>query len=139
MMAFVIMPIRNNSDGQEEDDHKFPLRAYSALHSLASSMQQSPRCQKSNPHENRALIPLPQLQSHTLPTTLMPRQRPELPNPKRDFQTSNSNTPQNLTGVSDEGKIAHFGTKVKEKYKRNNPDSSLRKLEKKDTKTKTIY
>ena len=100
-------------------------------------MQQSPRSQKSSPYENRALFPLPQMQSQTLPMIPMPRQPPDLPNPIRDSQPSNSNTPPNLTSATGKGKLAHFATKVKEKYKRNDPNSSLRKLEK-DTKTKTI-
>ena len=94
-------------------------------------MQQSPGSQKSSPFENRALFPLPQLQSHTLPMTPMPRQPSELPIPMRDSQLSNSNTPPNSTSATDKGKIAHFATKVKEKYKRNDPNSSLRKLERK--------
>ena len=61
----------------------------------------------------------------------MPRQPPELPNPIRDSQLSNSNTPKNLTCATDEGKIAQFATKVREEYKRNDPSSSLRKLERK--------
>ena len=63
--------------------------------------------------------------------TPMPRQPHDLPNPMRDSQPSNSNTPPNLTSASDKGKIAHFATKVKEKYQRNDPSSSLRKLERK--------
>ena len=67
-------------------------------------------------------FPLPQ--SHTLPMT-------EPPNPIRDSQPSNSNTPSNLTNATEKRKIAHFATKVREKYKRNDPNSSLRKLERK--------
>ena len=92
-------------------------------------MQQTPRSQKSSPYEKRALFPLPQFQSQTLPMTPIPRQPPDLPNPIRDSQPSNSNTPPNLTSAK--GKIAHFATKVREKYKRNDPNSSLRKLERK--------
>ena len=77
------------------------------------------------------LFPLPELQSRNLPMTSMPRQSHHLPNPKRDSQPSNSNTPPKLTSASDKGKIAHFATKVKEKYKRNDPNSSLRILERK--------
>ena len=73
------------------------------------------------------MFPLPQSQSHTLPLTPMP----ELPNPIRDSQPSNSNTPLNLTSATDKGKIAHLATKVKEEYKRNDPNSSLKKLERK--------
>ena len=94
-------------------------------------MQQSPRRQKSSPYENRALFPLPQFQSQTLPMAPMPRQPPDLPNPIRDSQPSNSNTPANLNSASDKGKVAHFAPKIKEKYKRNDPNSSLRKLERK--------
>ena len=63
--------------------------------------------------------------------TPMPRQPPYLPNTIRDCQPSNSNTPPNVTSATDEGKMAHFGTKVKEKCKRNDPKNSLRKLERK--------
>ena len=94
-------------------------------------MQQSPRSQKSSPYENRALFPLPEFQSQIMPMTPMPRQPHDLQNPIRDSQPSNSNTPPNSTSATDKGKIAHFATKVKEKYKRNDPNSSLRKLERK--------
>ena len=130
-MPFVITPIQNNSDRQQEDDFEFSPRADSGIHSPASSTQQSHGSQKSSPYENRALFPLPQLQSHTLPMTPMPRQPPKQPNPIRDTQPPNSNTPPNLTNATDRGKIAHFATKVKQKYKRNDPNSSLRKLERK--------
>ena len=63
--------------------------------------------------------------------TPMPRQPHALQNPIRDSQPSNPNTPQNSTSATDRGKIAHFATKVKENYKRNDPNSSLRKLERK--------
>ena len=63
--------------------------------------------------------------------TPMPRQPPELPNAIRDSQLFDSNTPPNLTNATDKGKIAHFATKVREKYKRNDPYSSLTKLERK--------
>ena len=94
-------------------------------------MQQSPRSQKSTPYQNRALFPLPEFQSQNLLLTPMPRQLHDLLNPIRDSQPSNSNTPPNLTSASDKGKIAHFATKVKKKYKRNDPNNSLRKLERK--------
>ena len=77
------------------------------------------------------MSPLPKLQSHNPLLTPMPRQPPELPNPIRDSQLSNSNTPPNLTTATDKDKIAHFAAKVKKKYKRNDPDSLLRKLERK--------
>ena len=134
-MPFVITPIQNNSDSQQKDDIEFLPRADSGMHSPASSMQQSPRSQKSNPYENRAMFPQPQFQSHTLPMTPMP----ELPNPIRNSQPSKLSTPPNSTSASDKGKIAHFVTKVKQKYKRNDPNSSLRKLERKGYKDKTIY
>ena len=130
VMPFVITPIQDNSDRQK-DDIEFSPRGDSGIQSPASSIQHSYRCQNSSPYENRALFPLPQLQSHTLPMTPMPRQLPELPNPKRDSQPSNSNTPPNLTNATDKGKLARFATKVKEKYKRNYPNCALRKLERK--------
>ena len=94
-------------------------------------MQQSHRSQKSSPYENRAMFPLPQLQSHTLPMTPMPRQPHDLPNPKRDSEPFNSNTPKNLTIAIDKSKTANFATKVMDKHKRNDPNSSPRKLERK--------
>ena len=94
-------------------------------------MQQSPRSQKSSPYENRTLFPLPEFQSQTLLMTPMPREPHDLANPIRDFQPSNSNIPPISTSATDKGKKAHFATKVKENYKRNDPNSSLRKLERK--------
>ena len=92
-------------------------------------MQQSPRKRNQAPMKKKALFPLSQLPSHTLRTTRIPRQPRDLPNPIRDSQPSNSNTPPILTIAKGRGKIAHFATKVTEKYKRKDPNSSLRKLE----------
>ena len=128
VMPFVITPIQNSSDKQQKDDIEFSPRADSGIHSPASSMQQSPRSQISSPYENRAMFPLPEFQSQTLPMTPIPRQPHGLQNPIHDSQPSNSNTPPNLTSATDRGKIAHFATKVRKKYKRNDPNSSLRKL-----------
>ena len=99
-MPFVITPIQNNSHSQQKilkklfNDIEISPRADSGIHSPASSMQQSPRSQKSSPYENKALFPLPQLQSQTLLMTPMPRQPHDLQNSKRDSQPSNSNTHQ---------------------------------------------
>ena len=60
---------------------------------------------------------------------LMPRKPPELPNPIRDSQTSNSNTQINLTSATYKAKIAQFATNAKDKTRRNDPNSSLKKLE----------
>ena len=127
-MPFVITPNQNSSDKQQKDDIEFSLRADSGIHSTASSMQQSPRSQKSSPYENTALFPLPPIQSHTLRTSPIPRQPHDLQNPIRDSQPSNSNTPPNETNATDKGKIAHFATKVRKNFKKNDPNSSLRKL-----------
>ena len=124
-MPFDITPIQNNSDRQRKDDIEFSPRADFGIHSLTSSIQSSPKSQNSSPYENRALFPPPQVQSHTFPMTPMPRQLPEQPNPIRDSQPSNSNTPPNFTSASDESKIAQFATKFKEKYKRKDLNNSL--------------
>jgi len=131
VMLFVMTPIQSNSDAQQKNDYEFSPRADSGIHSPASSTQFSPRSKNSSPYENRAMFPLPQFQSHNPPMTPMLRQMPEPPDPIRDSQPSNSNTPSNLTNATDRSKIAHFATKVKEKYKRNDPNSSLRNLERK--------
>ena len=131
VMPLVITPIQNNSDRQQKDDIEFLPRADSGIHSLASSMQKPPRSQKSSACENKTLFQLPEFQSQTLPMIPTPREPPYLPNPIRDSQPSNSNTPPNLTSATDKGKIAYFATKLKEKYKGNDPNSSLRKLERK--------
>ena len=125
------MLIQNNSGRQQKNDIEFSPRADSGIHSPAISIQHSPRSQNSNPYENRAMLVLPQLQSHTLPMTPMPRQPHELPNSIRDSQPFNSNTPPNLTSATDKSKLALFATKFKEKHRRNDPKSSLRKLERK--------
>ena len=91
----------------------------------------STRSQKLSSYEKRALFPLPEFQPQTLPMIPKPRQSHDLQNSIRDSQPSKSNTPPNLNSASDKGKIAHFATKVKEKFKRSNPNSSLRKLERK--------
>ena len=130
-MPFVTTPIQNNSDRQRKDYIEFSPRLDSGIDSPASSIQPLPTSQNSSPFENRALFPLPKLQSHTLPMTPIPRQRPEQPNPIRDSQPFISNTPTNLTSATDREKIAHFARKFSEKYKRNDPKSLLRKLERK--------
>ena len=84
LMPFVITPTQNNSGCQQKDDIEFSPRADSGIHSPASSMQQSPRSQKSSLYENRALFPLPEFQSQNLPMTPMPRQPHDLPNPIHD-------------------------------------------------------
>ena len=88
-MPFFITPIQNNSDSQLKDDIEFSPRADSGLHSPASSMQQSPRSQKSSPYENIAMFTLPEIQSQTLPMTPLSRQPPDPPNPIRGSQPSN--------------------------------------------------
>ena len=67
VMPFVITPIQNNSDKQQKDDIEFWPRADSGIHSPASSMQQSPRSQKSSPYENRALFPYHNFNHKTCP------------------------------------------------------------------------
>ena len=134
-MIFVITPIQNNSDSQQKDDIEFSPTADSGIHSPASSMQQSPRSQNSSPYENRAMFPLPQFQPHTLLMTPMP----ELLNPIRDSQPSNSNNPPNLNRASGKGKIAHFATKVKEKYKKMILTAHSENFKERDTKANTIY
>ena len=109
---FAITPIQNNSDKQQNGDIEVSSRAYSGIHSSASSIQSSPRSPKSSPNEIGALFLLPQLQPHVLPMNPMPRQPPELPNPTRGSQPSKSNTPPSLASATDKGKIAHFATKV---------------------------
>ena len=131
VMPFVITPNQNSSDKQQKNDFEFSPRADSGIHSPASSMQQSPRSQNSSPFENRASFPLLELQSDDPPMTPMPSNQPQLPNSIRDSQPSNSNTPPNSTSATDKGKTAHSARKVNEKYKRNDPNSSLRKLERK--------
>ena len=114
-MPFVKTPIQNSSDKKQKDYIEFSPRADYGIHSPATSMQQSPRSQKSSLYENWALFPLPQLQSQTLPMTPMSRQPQDLQNSIRDSQPSNSNTPPNLNNASDKGKIAHFAKKIQKK------------------------
>ena len=106
IMPFAKTPIQRTSDSQQKNDIEFWPKADSGIRWPASSMQQSPRSQKTSPYENRALLPLPQIQSQTLPMTPMHRQPHDLPNPIRDSQPSNSNAPPNLTSTTDKGKIA---------------------------------
>ena len=75
VMPFVITPIQNNSEIQQKENIEFSPRADSGIHSPASSMQQSPRNQKSSPYENRALFPLPKFQSKICPWLLWPDNR----------------------------------------------------------------
>ena len=138
VMPFVITPIQNNSDSQQKDDIEFSPRADSGINSPASSMQQSPRSQTPSPYENRALFPLPEFQSQNLPMTPMPRQPHNLPNPIRDSQPSNSNTPPNLTSATDRGKIAHFVTNSKKSTKEMILTAHSENLKERDTKTKTV-
>ena len=131
VMLFAILPIQNNSNRQQKDDIEFSPRADSGTQCPLVQYKLPLRKQRSSPYENRALLPLPQIKSHTLPMTHMPRQPPDLANSIRDSQPSNSNTPPILISATDKGKTAGFATKVKEKNKRIHPISSLRKLERK--------
>ena len=126
-MPFIITPLQKSSILQQKDDIELSARAHSGKHSPASSIQQSPRSQKLSPLKVE-LFPLPQLQSHTLPKTPMPRQPPELPDAIRDSQPSNSDIPPNSTSATDKGKITHFATKTRKTYKRNDPNTPFRKL-----------
>ena len=118
VMPSVITPIRNKSERQQKNVSEFSPRTDPGKHSPAISMQQSPRCRKWSPYENRALFLLPPLQLNNLPMTPIPRRPSELPNPMRYTQLSNSNTPPNLTSTSDKGRKAQFGTKIREKCKK---------------------
>ena len=138
-MPFVITPIQNNSDCQQKDDIEFSPRADSGIHSPASSMQQSPRSQNSSPYENRALFPLPEFQSQNVHVTPMPRQPHDLPDPIRDSQPSNSNTPQNSTSATDRGKIALSRQKSKKNIKEMILTAHSESKKERETTTKTIY
>ena len=130
-MPFVITHIQNNSDSQQKYDIEFSPRADPGLNSPPSSMQQSPRSQKSSPYENRALFPLPEFQSQKSAHDSYSQTTAPFTKSNTRFPTFEFKYPTNLTSASDKGKIAQFATKVKEKYKRIDPNSSLRKFERK--------
>ena len=56
------MPVEDNSNEQQRDDIDVSPGAHSGMQSPASLIQQPPKSQYSNPHENKALFPLPQIQ-----------------------------------------------------------------------------
>ena len=85
--------------GQQKGNVKFSPTADSGIQSPITSMQPSPESLISRTYENRALFPLPHLDSHILPMTTIPRQPPELPNPICGSQPSN--TTPSLTSASD--------------------------------------
>ena len=128
MMPFIITPLQNDPPIQNQKENiEFSPKADSGIQSPESTTLQSP--QAISNYENRMLFPLPELQTPILPMTPMPRRTPNLalyPSPIHDYQQSTSSSnPQK------KNKIIEFATKAKEKYQRNTPTSSLRKLERK--------
>ena len=139
LLPFVITPIQNNSDKQQKNEIEISRTADSGIKSPASSMQQSPRSQKLSPYVNRALFPVPQLQSQNLPMTPMPRQPHDLPNPIRDSQPSNSNTSPNLTNATDKAKKPILRQKSEKSSKEIILIAHSENQKERDTRTRTIY
>ena len=102
-MTFALTPLQNNLNEQQTDDIDSSPEANSELQPPVSLIQQSLRIQNPSPYENKALFPLHQIQSQTLPITPIPRWPLELLTSKSSSRLSTSNAPPTLTNTSEKG------------------------------------
>ena len=130
IMPFIISPLRDNSENFQRIS-----KSQATFSPNADSGIQSPATPTNDDHnyQNLTISPLPPQQTPILPMTPMPirvptilRTTPQL----HEAQQSTSSSPKKKNKVSD------FTSKVKAKYKRSDPDSSLRDIERRDIKIK---
>ena len=123
-MPFIISPLQENIIVQEM------CKNHATLSLNADSGIQSPSTPSNDDHnyQNLTISPLPPLQTPILPMTPMPIRVPTILRTTPQFheaEQSTSSSPKKKNIVDD------LTSKVKAKYKRSHPDSSLRDLERK--------
>ena len=124
VMPFIISPLQENINIQETSKN------HTTLLPNADSGLQSPSTPTSDNHnyQNLTISPLPPLQTPILPMTPMPIRVPTILRTTPHFheaEQSTSSSPKKKYNVAD------LTSKVKAKYKRSHPDSSLRDSERK--------
>ena len=121
-MSFIISPLQENTNVQE-------MCKNHATHSPnADSGIQSPSTPTIDDHNYQSLTisPLPPLQTPLLPMTPMPIRAPTILRTTPHFHEAEQPT---SSSPKKKNKVADLTSKVKAKYKRSHPDSSLRDLE----------
>ena len=123
-MPFIISPL------QVKTDVKGMCKNHSTLSPNADSGIQSPSTPTNDDHnyQNLTISPLPPLQTPILPLTPMPIRVPTILRTTPQFHEAEHST---SSSPKKKNKVADLTSKVKAKYKRSHPDSSLRDLERK--------
>ena len=103
---------------------------YATLSPTADSGIQSPSTPTNDDHnyQNLTILPLPLLQTPILPLTPMPIRVPAILRTTPQFHEAEQST---SSSPKKKNKVADLTSKVKAKYNRSHPDSSLRDLERK--------
>ena len=123
-MPFIISPLQENTNYQEMNKN------HATLSPTADSGIQSPATSTNDDHnyQNLTISPLPPLQTPILPMTPMPIRVPTILRTTPQFHEAEQST---SSSPKKKNKVADLTSKVKAKYKRSHPNSSLRDLERK--------
>ena len=126
-MPFIISPLQENTNIQEMS------KSYATLSPNADSGIQSPSTPTNDDHnyQNLTISSLPPLQTLTVPMTPMLIRVPTNLRTTPQFHEAEQFT---SSSPKKKNKVADLTSKVKAKYKRSHPDSSLRDLERKRSK-----
>ena len=121
-MPFIISPLQENTNVQEM------CKNHATLSPIADSGIQSPSTPANDDHnyQNLTISPLPPLQTPILSMTPMPIRVPTILRTTPQFHEVEQNT---SSTSKKKIKVTDLTSKVKAKYKRSHPDSSLRDLE----------
>ena len=125
VMPFIISPLRDNSENYQRNS-----KSQATLSPNTDSGIQSPATPTNDDHnyQNLTISPLPPLQTPILPMTPMPIRVPTILRTTPQFHNTEQST---SSSQKKKNKVSDFTSKVKAKYKRSDPDSSLRNLERK--------
>ena len=125
-MPFIISPLQHNTNAQEmsKNHTTFSPNADSGIQSPATPT--TPNADHN--FQNSTISPLPPLQTPILPMTPMPIRAPTILRTTPQFHETEQST---SSLPKKKNKVADFTSKVKAKYERSHPDSSLRDLERK--------
>ena len=124
VMPFIISPLQENTNVQEM------CKNHATLSPNADSGIQSPSTPTNDDHnyQNLTISPLPPLQTLILPMTPMSIRAPTISRTTPQFHEAEQST---SSSPKKKNKVADLTSKVKAKYKRSHPNSSLRDLERK--------
>ena len=126
-MPFIISPLQENTNVQEM------CKNHATLSPNADSGIQSPSTPTNDDHNYQKLTssPLLPLQTPLFSMTPMPIRVPTILRTTPQFHEAEQST---SSSPKKQNKVANLTSKVKAKYKRSHPDSSLRDLERKSYK-----